>query len=204
MFFGQFSSLRQAHNEFSQLDNQQLAQDPYVVALTFPDQCEFLRLSAFFRFASDRNKRNLAISTFTKHLQMIRAFVMRGDYMDIDRGIAAGIQFGPDYMLVNTKRLKLFMGRSKSCINGCFQKMGYAFTRIGSDDNEILNDFQTRMHRQLPLPRQWCIRSLKQSEGTAETSSDEIEIDSQSSETSMSIPEFFDVKSLLNRRAESI
>ena len=101
-----FAQMQKAHAEYCQFDDQQFATDPLVLNLSFPDQCEFLRLSAYFKFASERNKRNMAISTFQKHIQLIQNFVCRGDYMDFDRGLACGVQFGPNYMLVNTKRLK--------------------------------------------------------------------------------------------------
>lgn len=204
MFVPQIGSLQQVHMEFSQLGGDQLSQDPVVLQLSFPDQCEFLRLSAFFKYASDRNKRNLALATFSKHLQLIKNFVNRGDYGDFERGVACGIQFGSNYMLVNTKRLKIFMGRSKSCINGCFHKLGYGVYRISSDDNPILADFTARSGRQLPQPRQWCIRSseqLLQGPSPEASSDNEIDIEDRSSEISQL--QFLDIKSLLNRRAES-
>ena len=194
-----FAQMQKAHAEYCQFDDQQFATDPLVLALTFPDQCEFLRLSAYFKFASERNKRNMAISTFQKHIQLIQNFVCRGDYMDFDRGLACGVQFGPNYMLVNTKRLKTFMGRSKSCLNGCFHKCGYGVSRISSDDNQVITEFSRRFGRALPQPRQWCIRSNDPSVTTAQSgiqSDAEIEIEP--------IECILDIKNLLNKKAESI
>ena len=193
------AQLQRAHMEFSQFDDQQFAVDPLVLALPFPDQCEFLRLTAFFKFASDRNKRNMALNTFQKHLQLIQNFVCHGDYMDFDRGLACGVQFGPNYMLVNTKRLKRFMGRSKSCLNGCFHKCHYGVARISSDDNQIITEFSKRFGRQLPQPRQWCIRSNDPSITTSQSEvQSDTEIDIEPVET------FLDIRSLLNKKPESI
>ena len=193
--------LQRAHMEYSQFDDQNFATDPLVLALSFPDQCEFLRLTAFFKFASDRNKRNMALSTFQKHIQLIQNFVCHGDYMDFDRGLACGVMFGPNYMIVNTKRLKLFMGRSKSCLNGCFHKCGYGVSRISSDDNRIIAEFSRRFGKPLPNPRQWCIRSNDPLFTTATTQSEtqsdaEIEIEPMES--------LLDIRNLLNRKAESV
>jgi hypothetical protein len=193
--------LQRAHMEYSQFDDQNFATDPLVLALSFPDQCEFLRLTAFFKFASDRNKRNMALSTFQKHIQLIQNFVCHGDYMDFDRGLACGVMFGPNYMIVNTKRLKLFMGRSKSCLNGCFHKCGYGVARISSDDNRIIAEFSRRFGKPLPNPRQWCIRSNDPLFTTATTQSEtqsdaEIEIEPMES--------LLDIRNLLNRKAESV
>lgn len=194
-----FAQLQRAHMEFSQLDDQKFATDPLVLALPFQDQCEFLRLTTFFRFASDRNKRNMALSTFQKHIQLIQNFVCHGDYLDFDRGLACGVEFGPNYMLVNTKRLKLFMGRSKSCLNGCFHKCGYGVARISSEDNQIISEFSRRFGRPLPQPRQWCIRSNDPAITTSQSeiqSDTEIEIEPMES--------FLDIRNLLNKKAESI
>lgn len=191
--------MQQAHSNYCKLDNQQFATDPLVLALPFPDQCEFLRLSAYFKFASDRNKRNMAITSFQKHIQLIQNFVCRGDFMDFDRGLACGVQFGPNYMLVNTKTLKRFMGRSKSCLNGCFHKCGYGVARISTDDNQIVADFSRRYGRQLPQPRQWCIRSNDPSITTTQSEvQSDVEIEIEPVET------FLDIRNLLNRKAASI
>ena len=194
-----FMQMQKAHADYCKFDDQQFATDPLVLALTFPDQCEFLRLSAYFKFASERNKRNMAISTFQKHLKLIQNFVCRGDYMDFDRGLACGVQFGPKYMLVNTKRLKNFMGRSKSCLNGCFHKCGYGVARVSSDDNQIITEFSRRFGRPLPQPRQWCIRSDDPSVTTAHSQiQSDAEIDIEPMES------ILDIRNLLNRKAESI
>ena len=194
-----FLQLQKAHMEFSQLDDQQFSTDPLVLALPFPDQTEFLRLTAFFKFASDRNKRNMAMSTFKKHLQLIQNFVCRGDYMDFDRGLACGVEFGPNYMLVNTKRLKRFMGRSKSCLNGCFHKCGYGVARVSSDDNQIISEFSRRFGRPLPQPRQWCIRSNDPHVTTAQS-----EVQSEAEIEIEPLESFLDIRNLLNRKPESI
>lgn len=199
MYATNYGALQKVHYEFSQYDDKQFASDPLVLQLSFPDQCEFLRLSTFFRYASDRNKRNMALSTFQKHIALIRTFVVRGDYTDFDRGLACGLQFGPNYMLVNTKRLKLFMGRSKSCLNGCFHKSGFNVTRISSEENRVISEFSRRFGKPLPFPRQWCIRSNDPSiatPGSESISESEIEIEPLES--------YLAVSSLLNRKPESI
>lgn len=193
-----YAALQRAHYQFCQLDNQHLCSDPLVTSLPLQDQCEYLRLSAFFKYASDRNKRNMAISTFTKNISLIQNFVNQGDYFDFDRGLACGIQFGPKYLLVNTKRLKKFMGRSKSCINGCFHKMGYNVSRISTEENHILEDFTQRFGKNIPQPRQWCIRSMEVlSPRTDHTSDVEISID-------IDHHDFMNIRSLLNRKSESL
>ncbi|KAK8870166.1 hypothetical protein M9Y10_008043 [Tritrichomonas musculus] len=60
------------------------------------------------------------------------------------RGIVCGILFGNGFLLVNTDKLKRLTKRSKSCVNGCFQKLGFGVYRSPQDLNgffcEILPD----------------------------------------------------------------
>ena len=60
------------------------------------------------------------------------------------RGIICGILFGNGFLLVNTDKLKRLTKRSKSCVNGCFQKLGFGVYRSPQDMNgffcEILPD----------------------------------------------------------------
>ena len=181
MFVDHFSVFNKFQKEFLEID----------------DQCEFLRLSTFFKYSSDKNKRNMALSTFGKHLSFIRSFVMQGDTSDFDRGLACGILFYGNLMIVNTKRLKEFLGKSKSCLNGCFHKLGYNVSRIANEDNPQLTEICRHFGRTLPQHRQWCIRSIEPIPSISETmSGDEIEIEPLEFMT--------DIRSLLNRKSSSI
>jgi hypothetical protein len=126
--------------------------------LSPPDQAEYVQLANRFAFADDRNKRNLGMPTFVKHLSMIHTFVCRGDAGDPLRGVVCGIEFGKHSFLINTCQLKRLMARSKSCMNGCFQKLGYSVCRptrdVGSLFAEILPGFGSDSF----IARQWCVR----------------------------------------------
>ena len=132
--------------------------DPLLMSLSASDQEEYYRLSQFFTYSDDRNKRNLGMPTFIKHLNMIHKFICRGDQMDNMRGLICGLQFGKDSLLINTSRLKKLMGRSKSCMNGCFQKLGYVSSKPAQDLSTLLCSLTPGFKCDMINPRNWCVR----------------------------------------------
>lgn len=187
--------------------------DPLLGKLSPTDQAEYLRLVNIFAFAEDRNKRNLGMSTFVKHLSMIHAFVCRGDAFDALRGVLCGIEFGIGAFLVNTSRLKKLMFRSKSCMNGCFQKLGYSVCRPAHEISSIFSQIMPGYGLHVFTARQWCVRKANESsrlcfipnikvEIAASESTPTSPVVSAGEETANSetkVPFLYDIHSLLNR-----
>lgn len=142
------------------LMNQQCAGafDPLIAALPGNDQVAYLQLAHYIATSEDRNKRNLGMQTFVHHLTMIHDFVCRGDAKDNLRGLVCGIQFGNESLLINTSRLKKLMCRSKSCMNGCFQKMGYVPSRPSQELASLLCKITPGIMSDALNPRNWCVR----------------------------------------------
>jgi hypothetical protein len=72
--------------------------------------------------------------------------------------MACGIFFGPRFILVNTHRLKNLLVRSKSGMNGSFQKLGYEVMR---PSNDIIGLFQRLLPSFYPeffQVNKWCLR----------------------------------------------
>ena len=132
--------------------------DPLVMVLSPADREDYIRLAQFFTYADDRNKRNLGMPTFIKHLSMIHNFIFRGDASDCLRGLVCGIQFGVNSLLINTSRLKKLMCRSKSCMNGCFQKLGYISSKPSQDLSTLLCKLTPGFRSDALNPRNWCVR----------------------------------------------
>jgi hypothetical protein len=131
--------------------------------LSISDQAAFVNLMKHFASAVDRNKRNLGLSVFVKHLGMIHSFVCRGDAFDAVRGAICGIEFTPNSFLINTQRLKRLMARSKSSMNGCFQRLGYTVCRPARDLGEVLGEICPGYGPQRFFARQWCVRRAEES-----------------------------------------
>lgn len=135
--------------------------DTFASRMSYQDQAEFVRLLNFFAYADDRNKRNFGMSTFVKHLNMVHNFVVKGDSGNAYRGIVCGILFGNGFILVNTTRLKKLMYRSKSCVNGCFQRLGFSISRATQDIGGFFEQLVPQMAHQLNT-RQWCVRKASE------------------------------------------
>jgi hypothetical protein len=136
---------------------------PLAGRLSLSDQAEFIRLMSHFACSDERNRRNLGLSTFVKHLGMIHSFVCRGDSFDALRGAVCGIEFGQQSFLINTRQLKKLMCRSKSCMNGCFQRLGYAVCRPARDLGALFAQVFSRRAAQVFSSRQWCVRRAGES-----------------------------------------
>jgi hypothetical protein len=133
--------------------------NPVLQKFSPKDQADYVQLLNRFAFADDRNKRNLGLSTFTSHINLIHSYIHRGDPADCLRGAGCGIIFGERSILVNIRQLKRLMFRSKSCMNACFQRLGYVVCRAS-------HDIPALFHQILPgyahmfIGKQWCVRKV--------------------------------------------
>ena len=132
--------------------------DPLISKLPLAEQMEFSRICSYFQLVDDRNKRNFGMSTFIKHLNLIHHFVVRDDGGDALRGLVCGVLFGNGFLLVNTDKLKRLTKRSKSCVNGCFQRLGFNVFRETQDLNGFFSKLLPDIDSQLINSRHWCIR----------------------------------------------
>jgi hypothetical protein len=135
--------------------------DPLFHELSQFDQFEYHRLAQFFAQEDAKNSRIYGVTAFIHHLSVIHRFVVQGNRDDVLRGIICGIEFTQFALLVNTGKLKSLMGRSKSCMNGCFQKLGYKVVRPAGDLSCIFGQIFPRYTAASGLVgRNWCIRKL--------------------------------------------
>ena len=192
--------------------------DPLLSKLPPVDQAEYIRLANMFAYCEDRNKRNMGMSTFVKHLSMIHAFICRGDAFDALRGVVCGIEFGCSSLLVNTSRLKRLMVRSKSCMNGCFQKLGYNVCRPAHEIATLFTQIMPGYGFHVFTARQWCVRKANEASSLCFLPNIKVEIaapDNAASPYAASPTEgnaepekdksespalLFDIRSLLNRQ----
>lgn len=181
------------------------------------DQVEYFNLMNFFNYTDDRNKRNLGMSTFIKHLNTIHDYICKGDANDAFRGLVCGIEFSQNSFLINTSRLKKLMCRSKSCMNGCFQKLGYVVCRPSQDISSIFAQILPRLNPHWFSTRQWCVR--KASEMSSAHFTPNINVDIFPHETVSPLPSIttlehiplpitsnpiFDITNLLNKKDNRI
>jgi hypothetical protein len=132
--------------------------DIFVSRLPLRDQIDYVQLLKYFQTSEERNRRYLGLSTFRAHLERVYEFIHKGDALDIYRGFVCGIEFGHNFIVVNTKRLKVLMCRSKSCVNGCLQKLGYLICRQQQDISGFFSAVLPGISTAFCNSRQWCVR----------------------------------------------
>jgi hypothetical protein len=97
-----------------------------------------------------RTHRHSGVAEFVRHMSAVHGFMARG--------VVCGVKFGRDFMLVNTDRLKRVLFCSKSCMNGCFQRLGYNVMRPSQDIVCLFSRLMPNVNPELFAIRQWCIR----------------------------------------------
>ncbi|OHS99486.1 hypothetical protein TRFO_08449 [Tritrichomonas foetus] len=105
-----------------------------------------------------RARRHSGLSEFVKHITLVHRFVSQGNSNDSLRGIVCGVEFGRGFILVNTDRLKKVLYRSKSCMNGCFQRLGYDVMRPSHDLVCLFTRLLPNVNPEFFAIRQWCVR----------------------------------------------
>jgi hypothetical protein len=110
--------------------------------------------------ATDVNvsRKHSSVTEFIKHITRVHTFILRGNQNDSLRGVACGIEFGRGFILVNTDRLKKILSRSKSCMNGCWQRLGYDVMRPSHDIVCLFTRLLPNVNPELFAIKQWCIR----------------------------------------------
>jgi hypothetical protein len=73
-----------------------------------------------------------------------------------ERSILVGVAFAGPYICVNTRQLKLLIGRCKSSINGNFQQLGY--TSLRTKSGELLSTILPSLVNEMTVLRQWTVR----------------------------------------------
>jgi hypothetical protein len=113
----------------------------------------------------DMQQKQTGIPSFINHLSLVHKFVRRGNAGDALRGLVCGVEFGPGFFFVHTTRLKKVLSRSKSCLNGCFQRVGYDVIRSSQEIVSLFGHLFPNVNPELFALRQWCVRLAR--EGTA-------------------------------------
>lgn len=127
------------------------------------EQQELMYLRQVIASHEAKSKKNFGLSTFFEHLTLIHRFVVRGDTGDAYRGFVCGIYFGEGFLLVNTTRLKKLICRSKSCVNGCFHRLGFCMGRSASQSmNDFFQQILPGLNSALVNTRQWCMRTVSE------------------------------------------
>jgi hypothetical protein len=106
----------------------------------------------------DKSRKHSSIPEFIKHISLVHRFIARGNSNDALRGVVCGVEFGRGFILVNTERLKKILFRSKSCMNGCWQRLGYDVMRPSHDVVCLFTRLLPHVSPEFFAIKQWCVR----------------------------------------------
>ena len=131
----------------------------YFNFLSLEDQKSYDKLRNVLAAPDHRYNRNKRIDTFTDMLEQIKAFCIRNDAEDWKRYLVCGICWINNDIAINTRQLRVLLGKSKSTINGAFSKMGYETLPYRNNDNGLL-DLIPFLRGNFNESRQWTVRRL--------------------------------------------
>lgn len=132
----------------------------YFNYLSESDKCGYNSLRCMLAKPDRRNRRNQSCESFSEMLQMIKSYIIRNDGHDWTRAIVCGIVWLTYFIMVNTRQLRILLGKCKSSINGSFQSLGYlpAVPNV-NDTSNFINTFSLLKDNFSEL-RTWTFRSL--------------------------------------------
>jgi hypothetical protein len=125
--------------------------------LTADDRTAYFALcSKFLRFEQTHN--HSGPEEFYEQIAAVHDFICRSDYDSSLRAMICGIFFGGRFVLVNTLRLKDLLRRSKSGMNGCFQRLGYDVMRPSNEIVQLFDKLLPDVDQRAFQIKQWCLR----------------------------------------------
>lgn len=158
--FHSFEKLKKKKMEGNTTESLQdiIKKNPFYSNLSPSDQLQYRALQRKLASQINRYNRNKRIETFQENLNEIKKFCVRNDENDWKRYIACGICWIKDGICINTRQLRILLGKSKSAINGTLQKMGYDTIAPKGNDAEPLIEVIPYLKNNFSEKRQWSIR----------------------------------------------
>jgi hypothetical protein len=140
----------------------------YWALLTDSDRRAYLALRQAFSSSACKHRRNHSTEINRDILASLRAYVMRGDSDDWKRAMVCGICWLPDGITINTRQLRLLVGKRKSSINMMFQNIGFGTSLTPRDSGGALVEILPILKNNVAELRKWTLRFSKLS-GDIET-----------------------------------
>lgn len=125
--------------------------------LSAEDKTAYEELQNVLAAPDHRYNRNKRIVTFQDMLAQIKAFCVRGDSNDWKRYLVCGICWIGADIAINTRQLRVLLGKSKSTINGAFSKMGYETLPFKNNDSALQEKIPF-LKGNFSESRQWTVR----------------------------------------------
>ena len=131
----------------------------YFESLSYDDRKAYEDLRSVLAAPDHRYNRNKRIVTFTDMLEQIKKFCVRNDEDDWKRYLVCGICWIGNDIAINTRQLRILLGKSKSTINGALAKMGYETLPFRNNDNGLMDKIPF-LRGNFNETRQWTVRRI--------------------------------------------
>jgi hypothetical protein len=126
--------------------------------LSQDDQTEFIKLRARLHRGQQSISKDIRMAAHHRELLMVLSYLERSpENMEV-RAIISGILFVGPAVCVNTRQLKLLLGRCKSSINGCFKQLGFVAVRTKVKARNFIAHCLTALKDKQDVIRQWTVR----------------------------------------------
>lgn len=123
------------------------------------DRQAYNYLRAAMAAPSYKNRRNRSIETFSETIESIKAYVVRNDSDDWKRSLVCGICWlNESSIAINTRQLRILLGKCKSSINGSLQMLGYGTVPNGAECQSSLINYFPFLKDSFSELRQWTVR----------------------------------------------
>ena len=151
-------------------DSCSCSQLPDFLSLLSPaDKLEYEALASLFKSQATLPNRDRRLKTFDDELDEIKKYACRSNDGDVRRSLVCGIFWFPDGVCINTRQLRLLLGKSKSAINTALSKLGYEpfAVREKAEEQRKLLELLPMLKNNISASRQWTIRTKNQPETQA-------------------------------------
>ncbi|EAY21700.1 hypothetical protein TVAG_237260 [Trichomonas vaginalis G3] len=140
------------------MENEPSEKTPMFMSILSPeDKTAYEELQNVLAAPDHRYNRNKRIVTFQDMLAQIKAFCIKGDVNDWKRYLVCGICWIGSDIAINTRQLRILLGKSKSTINGAFSKMGYETLPFKNNDSALQEKIPF-LKGNFSESRQWTVR----------------------------------------------
>jgi hypothetical protein len=126
--------------------------------LSEEDRSEYFRFKTNVHPSQHGTPADQRSAAFHRDLLTALSYIERRPEGKEERSIVCGVAFAGPYICVNTRQLKLFLGRCKSSINGSFMEMGYTALRTKSKTRSCVLACMRALIDDVPALRRWTVR----------------------------------------------
>lgn len=126
--------------------------------LSSKDQEKYIELQKKAANEENRYNRFRRLSTMREIFNAIRQFCETENEDKWKRYLVCGIFWYDDYVVINTRQLRILIAKCKSSINGALLKMGYETVHKKSIDFSFLTNYIPLLEKNHSDFRQWTIR----------------------------------------------